>query len=608
MKTAISGTAIKTTCRIWLIIVAIALLSTHGWAGESAKQIYFGELHIHSGWSFDAYLDGVRSSPEDAYRYNTGKAIRHANGDMIQSRQPLDFMALTDHAEYMGFTHLYFDETHPLYETRLAEIVRAPGGAGEFWRYMDISLHDPDSFPNPPKELIAETLQTNWQHYIDLAEKYYRPGEFTTLVGFEWSALPEFENLHRNVIFEGTDVPGIPFSSLDSLNPEDLWNWMDKARDRGSDLLAIPHNSNLSNGAMFPARKADGSAIDKAYAQQRIRNEPLVEVTQIKGTSETHPALSPLDEWADFELLNTLIARHDLTSEPKGSYARDAYLTGLDIETRVGVNPYKFGLIGSSDGHNSSSPIDEDSYHGKVGMMDGTPESRRGSNVMHPVAAAYSASGLAAVWATENTREGIFAALKRKEAFATTGTRIKIRLFGGWDFPEDMMERQDWSEVASRKGVPMGADIPAQTNTDHVPVFAIWAMKDPASAWLQRAQIIKGWVADGEAREQVYDVVCSDNLKPDPNTHRCPDNGAAVNLSTCDYSKDVGDVILAGIWTDPDFDPGDSAFYYLRVLENPTCRWSTWEANRNNWDLLTTVPATLQERAWSSPIWYVPQD
>lgn len=607
MNPNITSAIVTTIPYSWLLVLFASMCSTLSVAEERAKQVYFGELHIHSGWSFDAYLDKVRSSPEDAYRYNTGKAIRHANGDMIQIRQPLDFMAVTDHAEYMGFTHLYFDPEHPLYNTKLAAIVRGPNGANEFWRLMDVSLSDPDSFPNPPQELINETLRTNWQHYVDLAERYYRPGEFTTFVGYEWSALPEFQNLHRNIIFKGLDVPEMPFSSLESLDPADLWDWMDKARDRGSDLLAIPHNSNLSNGQMFPAQKSDGSEIDKAYARQRMRNEPLVEVTQIKGTSETHPALSPLDEWADFELLNTLIARHDLVSEPKGSYVRDAYLTGLSFEARKSFNPYKFGLIGSSDGHNASSPIDEDSYHGEFGMMDGTPESRRGSNVMHPVAAAYSASGLAAVWAIENTREAIFDALKRKETFATTGTRIKARIFGAWDFPEDIMTRPDWSSVASRYGVPMGADLPALMKENQAPMFAVWAMKDPASAWLQRAQIIKGWIKDGEPKEQVFDVICSDDLKPDPSTHRCPDNGAQVNLSSCDYSKDVGDVILAGTWKDPNFDPDYPAFYYLRVLENPTCRWSTWEANRYEWDLLSTVPATIQERAWSSPIWYVPQ-
>ncbi len=580
-------------------------------ADPSAKarmQAYFGELHIHSGWSDDAYLNGVPPVPEDAYRYNTGQAIRHANGEMIQARQPLDFMALTDHAESMGFTHLYFDPNHPLYATKLGEVLRGPNGSREYWGYMNKARLDPDAFPNPPQSLMNRTLRTNWQHYIDLAERYYRPGEFTTFVAYEWSALPAFQNLHRNVIFRGIDVPEMPFSSLDSMNPEALWDWMEKARSQGSDLLAIPHNSNLSNGLMFPLEKHDGNAIDKAYAEQRMRNEPLVEITQIKGTSETHFSLSPLDEWADFEILETLIAQHDKISEPKGSYVRDAYLSGLKLEENGNSNPYKFGLIGSSDGHNASSPVDEDSYHGKMGMLDGTPELRRGGNAMHPVSAAYSASGLAGVWAKENTREAIFGALRRKETFATTGTRIKVRFFGSWGFPEDMLNQREWVNTAYSQGVSMGSDLPARRSENKSPTFAIWALKDPASNWLQRAQIIKGWIEDGESREEVYDVICSDDLNPDPQTHRCPDNGAQVNLETCDFSKDLGDVVLKGIWTDPDFNIGHQAFYYLRILENPTCRWSTWEANRNGWDLMSNVPPTIQERAWSSPIWYVPQE
>ena len=588
------------------ILGFIVLGWTHAAVGSAAeRKAFFGELHIHSGWSHDSYLHGVRASPEDAYRYNLGKAILHTSGYRIQARAPLDFMALTDHAEFFGFTHFYFEPGHPLYDTKLAELVREPEVGQRYWEYLSKARENPKDYPLPPKEVSEPTLRSNWKEYVAAAERYNRPGEFTTFVGYEWTA----DDIHRNVIFRGPEVPDMPFSANDSPNPEALWDWMDNARAHGSDLLSIPHNPNISDGKMFPMKKFDGSAIDRAYAEQRMRNEPLVEVSQIKGTSETHPALSPYDEWAGFEILATLIARHERVSKPEGSYVRNAYLRGLGFSANDGFNPYKFGMIGSSDGHNASSPVDEESYHGKLGNMDGTPKLRRESIVLHPVAASYSAAGLAGVWAEANTRESIFDALRRKETFATSGTRIKVLFFGGWDLPQGLLGEADWEERAYRYGVPMGSDLPHRRSGSGNPRFAVWALKDPASAWLQRIQIIKGWIEeDGEAREAVYDVVCSDGLTPDGETFRCPDNGAGVDLETCDYSRDTGDVMLSGVWEDPDFDPDEDAFYYLRVLENPTCRWSTWEANRNGWELLADVPPTLQERAWSSPIWYTSQE
>ena len=572
---------------------------------HSELQVWFGELHIHSGWSFDSYFLQVRSTPDDAYRFNRGHAIEHYGGETVRSRAPLDFMALTDHAEYLRFGQLLTDDDHPLSQTEFGKRFASDDVNISRPAFEQMTGKDPDDFPKFPGSLEEDSARSVWSEYVALAEKYNEPGKFTTFVGYEWTALPESQNLHRNVIFAGTDVPALPFSSVQSINPEDLWAWMDDARRAGDDVLAIPHNSNLSNGLMFESTDTAGNEIDASYASLRMRNEPLVEISQIKGTSETHPALSPNDEWANFEILDTLIAAHTTVGKTEGSYAREALLNGIEMQSGRGINPYQFGMIGSSDGHNSTSPVDEDNYTGKMGAMDGTPQLRREGNAIHPSNASYSAAGLTGVWAEENTRESIFAALKRKETFATSGTRIRLHLFAGWDYSSEILSSADWQSEAYSAGTPMGGTVSPQAGNESLKLI-VRAIKDPASAWLQRAQIVKGWVENGERREQVFDVACSDGMSPDAITHRCPDNGASVNVATCDYSKTAGDTEFAVVWEDPAFDASQYAFYYARVLENPTCRWSTWEANRHGWPLLDNVPATLQERAWSSPIWYSP--
>jgi len=589
----------------WSLLLVVASGAASAEDSAATRSALFGELHIHSSWSYDSYFLNVRSSPEDAYRYNTGHAIKHYGGTWVRARAPLDFMALTDHAEYLMFGQLLNDKNHPLSQTAFGKRFASKDPVTSRRAFEEMTGKDPSIRPEFPGRSEADAAESVWRKYVALAEKYNDPGTFTTFVGYEWTALPQNQNLHRNVIFAGTDVPAVPFSSVNSSNPEDLWAWMDSARRSGSDVLAIPHNSNLSNGLMFPLQMWDGTPVDSNYASQRMRNEPLVEITQIKGTSETHPALSPNDEWANFEILDTLIAAHDTVGKTEGSYVRNAYLSGLVLESERGFNPYKFGLIGSSDGHNSTSPVDEDNYTGKMGAMDGTPELRRGGNAIHPSNASYSASGLTGVWAEENTRASIFAALQRKETFATTGTRIKLRFFAGYDFDAELLSDSNWTDAAYKSGMHMGGTLQGR-GEEMSPSFVVWALKDPASTWLQRAQIVKGWVDDGEMQEQVFDVACSDGVLPDPQSHRCPDNGASVNIATCDYSKSSGDTEMAVVWQDPDFDAKLHAFYYVRILENPTCRWSTWEANRHGWPLLDNVPATLQERAWSSPIWYAP--
>lgn len=575
--------------------------STESEKDPSIRKPYFGELHVHSANSYDAFTTGVRVSPEDAYRYGRGEAIDHVGGVKIQANQPLDFMAVTDHAEYLGLMPMLVDSKGPLSGTSLAREMLS-GDPERFRRAaMKIVTTIGDTPPIVEPELDVPEVSTQiWKSYVTLADRYYEPGVFTTLVGYEWTSSPGGNNLHRNVIFRGTDVPDLPFSSLDSNKPEELWRWLDKARDSGSDVLAIPHNSNLSDGLMFSRRDSWGKPLNADYAETRMRNEPLVEVSQIKGSSETHPVLSADDEWADFELLKELLGNRGI-GKVNGSYVREAYLNGLQFQDSQGFNPYKFGLVAASDSHNSSFETEENNYTGKMGHLDGTAKSRLGGSFISSSNLKYSASGLTGVWAASNTREHIFDALKRKETFATSGPRISVKLFAG-HFPAKVPATGLSNQILYAQGLPMGSDLPANRP---VQLYA-WAARDANSAPLQRLQIVKGWVDNGELKEQVFDVACSDGLQPDPNSHRCPDNGATVDIRDCAIPEEHGAAQLAAVWNDPDFDANQHAFYYVRALENPTCRWSTWDALRNGWEPPSSVPATLQERAWSSPVWYSP--
>lgn len=580
------------------------------------RNAYFGDLHVHTSYSFDAFIFGTRTTPDDAYRYAKGEAIDHAAGFKIQlASGPLDFQAVTDHAEFIGQFPAMADPTteiskHP----RAASLTgaRTAKEAREVFARL-YSLLDSDGNLEPGL-LDVNVIRSAWQEIIDTANRHYVPGEFTTFIGFEFTAGPNSQNLHRNVIYRGSDAPDIPFSRFDSQNPEDLWAWMDEHREEGYEALAIPHNSNGSNGQMFRLETFDGAPLDAGYAEQRMRNEPIVEVSQVKGTSEVHPLLSPNDEWADFEIFPYRIAT-SLPSEPSGSYVREAYVNGLVMEEKEGFNPFRFGLIGSTDTHNSGGTMEESNYYGKVGMLDATPELRGSVPLSEPredggqysktYFQLWGASGLAGVWAEENTREAIYDAMRRKETFATSGPRIRVRFFAGFGFADDLLFDPEMVAKAYEGGVSMGGDLLAE-NGD-APQFLVWAIRDPNSAPLQRLQIVKGWVENGEGREQVFDVACSDGLEPDPETARCPDNGATVDLSDCSISQGLGTVELEAQWSDPGFDPGQRAFYYVRVLENPSCRWSTWDAIRSGVEPRADFPTTIQERAWSSPIWYVPQ-
>jgi len=594
---------------LFLPFVSLVFLLSSSLSAEQEtvdRKAWFGELHVHSANSFDSYFESVRAGPEDAYRFAIGEPVR-VGGMEARIRRPLDFMAVTDHAMYMGVLPAFNQKGHPAAALPVAEKYQSGADISfsEFWQML---FPKTEADRKIPLDIMNATVRETWATYGELADKYYVPGKFTTLVGYEWTSAVSAQGLHRNVIFKGTDVPERIFSTLDSKNPEDLWAWMENVRAGGTDLLAIPHNPNQSNGMMFASKQWDGTPVDAAWASARMRNEPLVEVSQIKGTSETVPALSPSDEWAGFEILDERMGTGGVRSRARGSYVRQAYKDGIGLSAAKGFNPFKFGMVGASDGHNSVAAFEENNFTGKLAGIDGTPELRRsGTSGIARRNWMLSAAGLAGVWAAENTREQIFEALKRKEAFATSGPRIKVRLFAGWGFPADMMDQPNWAAEGYRQGVPVGGDMRARPKDGSAPRFAVWAMKDPDGTRLQRLQVIKGWVdVSGETHEHIYDVACSDGGRPDPDSNRCPDTGAAVDLKTCEVAGNSGDVKLATLWQDPAFDPDQPAFYYVRAIENPSCRWSTWDAIRAGLPPLETVTPTIQERAWSSPVWYEP--
>jgi hypothetical protein len=604
------------------------------------RSALFGDLHVHTKYSFDAYAFGTLASPHDAYRFAKGEAIAHPAGFEIKLRRPLDFYAVTDHAMFLGLVEAAADTTTDFSKLDVAlplNDLNAPDNMGissllsrlqsfrTFIPNMLVGLRD-DSIDI---EMVLEITRTAWRDTIDAAELFNDPGHFTTFIAYEYtSSTDDRGNLHRNVIFKGSDrIPAIPFSRFHSQNPEGLWDWMDALRAQGIESLAIPHNSNGSNGQMFKLVNWAGDPIDNAYAERRSRNEPLVEITQIKGTSETHPMLSTTDEWADFEIAPFRVATME-PSEPAGSYVRDALRRGLALERQGIANPYDFGVIGSSDTHNAGESFNESTYVSKLGLLSSRPKLRGsiplnaiesfvvgialpssrkevdGESYFDSATPTYGASGLAAVWAEENTRDAIYEAFRRKETFATTGPRIQLRFFAGYGFSNERLDSSEGVTRAYAMGVTMGGNLQAMAGKE--PGFLLWAMADAESAALQRMQIIKGWLnAEGETFERVYDVACSGGGAVDPVTHRCPDNGASVDVSDCSFSRTEGAGQLHVLWRDPDFDPAERAFYYARVLENPTCRWSTWDALRAGVPPRPDLAVTIQERAWSSPIHYL---
>lgn len=570
------------------------------------RNLYWGDLHVHTSYSTDAYTNGVRATPDDAYTFFKGGEIEHAAGYGIRMRRPLDFAAVTDHSEYIGLLRAV-DPDLPLKSRGLRERLLEDGrlmNTTVLARTMgNFSLADA---VRPGWEDISRAA---WRDIVDDAERHNDPGRFTAFVGYEWSSMPEERNLHRNVIYRSGKVPELPFSSIDSDDPRDLWRALESQRAKGMDVFAIPHNGNVSDGRMYESVMFDGEAMTADYAARRNANEPIQEIFQVKGSSETHPELSPDDSFAGFELYTTQLAQHQQASQPRGSYIRDALRTGLEMSHREGFNPYQFGVIGSSDGHNASSPVEEDNYHGKLPILDGSAALRMGEATFWPEESmaggtSWSAAGLAAVWATENTRAAVFDAMRRRETFATSGPRIAVRFFGGWGYPENLLDEADWIARAERTGVPMGAELPEKNAA--APSFAVWAMRDPDSGNLDRVQIVKGWVdASGNTSETVYDVAWSGDREPGPDG-RLPAVGNTVDVAQASYTNTIGADQLATVWTDSNFDPTREAFYYARVIEIPTPRWTTFDAKVLG--IEAPEPTSLQERAVTSAIWYTPRD
>jgi hypothetical protein len=645
-----------------LLILVLISAST---ASAQNTNLYWGDTHLHTSYSFDAYNWGnTNANPDEAYRFAKGLPVIHpALGNRIQLRRPLDFLVVSDHAENFGYgapTDVGGRGAGPAPGTAEA-LPAAPGTVGiggargarggaaapaqrggaaapaqrggaaapaqrggaaaPGTRGGGAAAPAPRGGAAPAARggaagtgaqgAAPALLQAAWPLYVDAAEKHNQPGKFTTFVGWEWTSFSGSGNLHR-VVFTpaGGDKAKqfMPYSSRDSNRPEDLWAWLESTSARlGIDFVSIPHNSNLSNGLMFDMVDSGGRPITAEYARTRMRWEPVVEIAQIKGASEIHPSLSPNDEFANYEIYQALLTGGMGPATP-ADYLRTALMRGLEIEGKVGVNPYKFGIEGGTDSHTGLSSAEENNFFGKS-IIDGMPAAgpQRMISTWQADGWDFAAQGMTGVWATENTRPGITAAFKRKEVYATTGTRISLRVFGGFNFAAADATARDLPETGYRKGVPMGGDI-AKAPANKKASLLIHAVKDPIGANLDRVQVVKGWLdKDGKTHEKVYDVAWSGSRKPGADG-KLPPVGNTVDLKTVTYTNSIGSAQLATVWTDPDFNPSERAFYYVRVLEIPTPRHSAYDAVALGKDPATAHarPATIQERAFSSPIWYTP--
>ena len=592
------------------------------YAGRSyPTQVLWGEAHTHTAVSVDA---GTMCTvgQEDAYRFARGEEVTSTGGLRAKLSRPLDWLAITDHAEMYGLMPQLLAGDPGILATE----------EGNRW-YNELKSGDPERLfatameivaslqkPDPPIENDA-LVRDAWRKYTALADRYNEPGRFSAIIAYEYTTRGGF-NLHRNVLFRGDASVAnqtVPFSQFDSQNPEDLWKALAEFEDKtGADVLAIPHNGNLSNGRMFSVETNAGEPLTKELAALRARMEPIIEATQIKGDGEAHPFLSPDDEFADYETWDD--ANLDGTEVKKPEmlqyeYARSALKRGLSLEKKLGVNPFKFGMIGSTDAHTALPAVEENNFFGKHSGVE--PEPHRWEHVviespMDPdltvLGWQQAASGYAAVWAEENTREAIFDAMARREVYATTGSRMMVRFFGGWEFvEEDALSRMP-AGVGYTKGVPMGADLRAAPGGKKAPNFLVAALKDPYSGNLDRIQIIKGWMdAGGDTHERVYDVAWSGDRRPGPNG-KLPAVGNTVDVENATWTNTIGSPELVAVWTDPDFDTEQSAFYYARVIEIPTPRWTAYEAKRFGIEMAEDVPMITQERAYTSPIWYAPQE
>lgn len=570
------------------------------------KNVYFGEQHLHTSNSPDAFAAGGRQTWDQAYRYGRGEEVvldTLTTHNKIKRKTPYDFMAITDHAEYFGVMPRLIDTSDPLAKTDLAKKLQKndPSAVQEI-------LHSILTSTGMPEFVEPALMQSNWQNYVKVTNKYNDPGKFTTLIAFEWTSIPNGRNMHRNVFFRNDTGPVAPYSSFDSFYPEDLWTYQEIQRTAGNANFAIPHNGNVSDGWMYSPNKFLGGAMDARYAARQQANEPLTEIIQTKGSSDTHPAMSPNDEFANFELFPNMI-NVGQPSQIKYGYIRQGLVEGMILENTLGSNPFKMGIVSGADSHSGYSNNEEFNFHGSHGALEDTPQKR-----LNPVADAagdmpsrLGSAGTTAVWATENTRDAIFDAMQSKETYGTSGTLIRLRFFGGWGYPENLVNDKKFVEKAYKAGVPMGNDLPEKTAK--APTFAVWALKDPDSGNLDRIQIIKGFINKwGRTDETIYDVALSDDRKADPKTGKIPPVGNTVDVKKATYTNDIGDSQLSAVWTDPDFDPAQKAVYYVRVMEIPTPRWSTYDSVASGLPIPEGIPATLQERAWSSPIWYTPAE
>ncbi len=591
-------------------------------SSSSPTQLFWGDTHLHTAYSLDGGFNGTSLSPADAYRFARGETITATGGQRVQLRRPLDFLVVADHAEYLGAVQRIRAGDPALLTQKAArdlgrvletgDVTGAPMLMIELARSYDLQK---PIFTMPIGDLSP------WRDMTRLADAANSPGRFTAFAGYEWTSMPKGDNLHRVVVFrDGAERTNRiePFTAFDSNAPEDLWRFFERyERETGGRALSIPHNSNLSGGRMFAESDFEGGPISAEYARLRATYEPVMEVTQIKGDSETHPLLSPDDEFVDYgtwDKLNIDMSTPQTPAMFPAQYARSALGLGLRVGKRVGVNPFAFGMIGSTDAHTGLAAIDEDDYWGK--FTRDVPSATRAARTWgkrapeNPEIQSWEmlASGYAAVWATENTREAVFDAMKRREVYASTGPRITVRVFGGWHLDAQDLAADDVVARGYAKGVPMGGVLPAKGWLDRRPSFLVWALKDPEKAHLDRIQIVKGWLErDGRTlREKVYDVAWSGDRRPDAGG-KLPAVGNTVDLATATYTNSIGAAELRVAWTDPDFDPALPAFYYVRVLEIPTPRWVAYDEARLGARLAKDAERTHQERIYTSPIWYQPK-
>ena len=580
---------------------------------ENLTNLYWGDLHLHSKLSADAYILQTRLTSDQAFKFARGETVQADNGMPAKLRRPLDFLAVTDHAEYLGIYAQMALGDPRLDEWKMGAEWKELMQQGDM---MALARAFSDAIQTSESEyLTPDSLRSSiWQEASAVADKYNEPGLFTAFVGYEWTSMITGDNLHRVVIYKDdaeTASQMTPFSAQHSNDPEDLWDALaDYEKQTGGEVLAIAHNGNVSNGRMFSPNRVNGLPLDVSYARKRARWEPVYETTQVKGDGEAHPYLSPDDEFADFETWDQGNITLDTDKEPEMlqyEYTRSALREGMRHEANLGANPFKFGVIGSTDSHTGMSTTNEDNFFGKFAHDEPSVHrtEKRMADQLQKIWRLVS-SGLAAVWSKENTREAIFSAIKRREVYATSGTRIKLRFFGGWNYEESDVSRSDYASIGYEKGVPMGGDLTRNPDVEG-PNFMVAATRDPDGANLDRVQIIKGWLnANGETQEQIFDVALSDGRTANWLTGNIPAVGNTVDTESVIYSNSIGAAELTAVWADPEFDPEQRAFYYARVIQIPTPRWTAYDEKYFGAKIDPRAPKTIQDRAYSSPIWYTP--